>query len=143
MSCSEKNFMQKLCTFLSPILPSSTRYSNHTCYMSCKTFYIMHLRYARWTTASTIGFGIPAAVQECSFRKVQLAHTSELKCQQMVGIYNKASLNRAMCLYNKSNTSSTLHNSNSINKESIKQRSNGPPKEPQEGPARKDLNHQL
>ena len=58
-------------------------------------------------------------------------------------VYNKASLNRAMCLYNKSNTSSTLHNSNSINKGSIKQRSNGPPKEPQEGPARKDLNHQL
>ena len=32
-----------------------------------------------------LGFGIPIAVQKCLFRKLQLAHTSELKCNQIVG----------------------------------------------------------
>ena len=64
--------------FLSPVLQSAM-YNFHLqikppikgTYAAC----------TRWTTTSRIGFWyIPIAVQERSSRKLQLTHTSELKC---------------------------------------------------------------
>ena len=62
MSYSEKNFMQKMCTF-----PSSTY-----------NFQLLEGTYAMLGEPLhlELGFGIPIVVHECPFRKLQLAHTS-------------------------------------------------------------------
>ena len=67
--------MQKMCTFLSPILPSPTYNFQLQINPSTQGTYAMlgeplHVE---------LSFGIPIVVQECPIGKLQLAYTSELK----------------------------------------------------------------
>ena len=70
MSYNEKNFMQKKCVHFHFRL--QIPFAN-------KTFHTGHLCYARWTTASRIGFCYSYSSSGMPLSKFQLGHSSELK----------------------------------------------------------------